>query len=110
MIPILGNPEFEPGLRNHLWVFLGPDGKLSPTALASDADPPLDFWSGLQLQHFIHQCVRVPGISRQLTELKCMCHKREPIRHSLSIIYAALTQPAPDFSLILGIRLCYAIC
>lgn len=109
MIPILGNLEFESGLQNpqffqlvsggliNLWDFLGSDGKLSFAALASSADPPLDFWSGLHLRHFLCQCSHIPGISHQLTELECLCHKRELIHHSLSIIYAALTRPAPDF-------------
>lgn len=79
MVPILGNPQFELGLqiprfqrlvsngRLHFFDFTGPESRLSSVGEAA-TDPPLDFWSNLQLRNFLYWCSRSLGILRQLKE------------------------------------------
>lgn len=109
MVPIIGNPEFPPGVQSpqlkrlamgtkcRLHNFLGPNGQLSLEAGALVTDPPLDFWSGLQLRNFLRSSLRKSGITRNLTELELICHRGEPIRHCLSLMYSSLTQPEEGY-------------
>lgn len=109
MVPIFGKLEFEPRLQNpqfSTWcrvaIFISGTfwGWMSNyhTLHLPPLYTPLDFLSGLQLQHFLRQCSRSPGISRQLMELESICHRGEPIRHNLSTFYAALIRPATGFT------------
>lgn len=111
MVPILGNLDFLPGCQGpiyrslsawggwwpHLHYFLGPNGQLTAAAGLEDSNPPLDFLSGLQLRNYLRHCTWTLGSSRPLTELEQICHRREPTRHSLSLIYSSLISPVERF-------------
>lgn len=74
LVRILGSPEFIPGLQNphfqrlavsghlHLCDFFGTRQSALPLC-ATATDPPLDFWSSLQLHNFLRRCSRTPGLS-----------------------------------------------
>lgn len=105
LIPILGNPEFIPGLHmgnfialstqgyNHLSDFLTSEGTLMSSDLAHLADPSLDFWGELQLCFFLWRRSRNPGIARLLTGFESLCHRGEPERHFLSPALCFLDPP-----------------
>lgn len=108
MTPIIGNPDFSPGLTSRrlrqlascekqslgeIW----PQGEL-PTAstLSRLIDPPLDSLSTLQLRHYLKTLQKIPYVPRSHTPLESLCKSGEPIRHTLSFLYSILTRQGED--------------
>ena len=102
MIPILGNPSFEPGLIDQSFRVLKRQGISRVTHFSrgnlvmnrEEIDrafsEALDPFRRTQLNAFLQSLrQRITGI-RKPSGFEQICLKREPLRHSLSVIYALL--------------------
>lgn len=79
------------------------DISTSVTLCALTADSPsllgtLHWISGV-VSSYKTFCMGVYGSSCQLTELKQICHRGEPVRHCISIIYTSLIRPVEGYAL-----------
>ena len=111
-MPILGNPGFPPGLRDHHFSnlrqtnhfrgsqFLASDGWPSITALMESAGPfCLPFWNALQLHHFLYTLKSPERFRRQLIIFEEYCTKEGTLTQTLSKMYTLLISPLEQLNL-----------
>lgn len=109
LFPILGNPQFEPGLRKGNFMALMEQGIFQASHfLTGEAWPTifslttgslpycLDFWRAVQLRHFLNT---LSSYGRTLTIFEEYCNGSGVFHQTLSKTYALLIAPSEDFRL-----------
>lgn len=105
LTPILGHPDFSPGLSPTGFQTFGDSNCISAfrflmgnrwPAISELMDPAgpfhLMFWSAAQIHHFLHS-IPNPQIYTQLTSFEEYCSGTDPLPQVLSKTYALLNTP-----------------
>lgn len=98
MTPIIGHPEFTPGLTDPIFLSQSPQGLLQPFLFLKPPDcvkniftsrTPLamDQWRAIQLSYFIGSLPKPALFSRKLHSFEELCLGEGPIHRSLSTSY-----------------------
>lgn len=112
LFPILGNPQFEPGLRKGNFTALMEQGIFQASHfLTGEAWPTifslttgslpycLDFWRAVQLRHFLNTLILPSSYGCTLTIFEEYCNGSSVFHQTLSKTYALLVAPSEDFRL-----------
>lgn len=110
--PILGNPRFEPGLRDGRFRELNEEGLYQAShfsalghwkTIEKLSDPEgqfrLDFLRALQLHHFLRSIPPPNDANQALTSMEGLCMGTGTLLHSLSLTYGMLIVPPGDCQL-----------
>lgn len=106
LTPVIGNPDFSPGLSDPRFQSLNGSDRYQLHQFTSNGkwrsrenimeDPlltNLSFWQKLQLAHFIRSQPPPAPFERTLTSFELLCTEQEPVRHTISLTYQLLVTP-----------------
>ena len=110
--PVLGNPQFEPGIRDAWFRAMRDTGGFQAShfsvagrwkTLAELMDQGgsycLDFLRANQLNHFLRTMTPPPAETHTLTPLEELCPGTEALPHALSILYTTLATPTDRYQI-----------
>ena len=110
--PVLGNPNFEPGLRDGRFRALRESGvcQVSHFSIAGRWRTPaelmdqgggfqLDFMRANQLNHFLHTMIPPHTGNLPLTPIEEICSETGTLPHALSILHNILVAPQEGYQL-----------
>lgn len=107
LYPILGNPNFAPGIHSIEFDSLRRSGFDHAAKFVTDGRWPtvpeltnatgmyqLPFWKAVKVHHFLHSIPNPQDFSRQLTTFEEYCTGNEPLAKTLSKMYMLLNTPS----------------
>ena len=110
LCPILGHPQFIPGIRDlafrdlveagfHQASHFSSGGRWNTIAELSDPTGPfrLDFLRSHQLNHFLRSLTPPATNPQPLTPLEDLCNSSGTTTHTLSVAYSLINAPCADF-------------
>lgn len=113
LFPILGNPQFEPGLRKGSFGALIDQGFFQASHFVTLGSWPTlqfmtagstpyqqNFWRAVQLRHFLNTLTSPSGYECNLTPFEEYCNGSGLLHQTLSKMYALLAAPLEGFQML----------